>query len=65
MQATGTIRIADMDFDGNRCRRFGSTVLSNDAKPTQNVTYQITMYNLLSNGNNTSFYMDRRARSAA
>jgi len=58
MQATGDGRVADLDFEsvgsGN------SAVLSNNNYDY--VTYQLTMYNLLSNGNNTSYYIAQCAQ---
>jgi hypothetical protein len=58
MQATGDGRIADLDFEsvgsGN------SAVLSNNNYDY--VTYQLTMYNLRSNGNNTSYYIAQCAQ---
>jgi predicted nucleic-acid-binding Zn-ribbon protein len=58
MQATGDGRVADLDFE--------SVGSSNSAVQSSNnydyVTYQITMYNLLSNGNNKSFYMAQCAQ---
>jgi hypothetical protein len=57
MQATGDGRVADLDFE---------SVGSNAAVYSDNnydyVTYQITLDNLLSNGNNESFYMAQCAQ---
>jgi hypothetical protein len=58
MQATGDGRVADLDFEGTGAG--GPAVVSDNNYDY--VTYQITMYNLLSNGNNTSFYMAQCAQ---
>ena len=56
MQSTGDGRIADLDFESTG----GSAVLSNSNYDY--IPYQITLYNLLSNGNNTSFYTAQGAQ---
>jgi hypothetical protein len=57
MQATGDGRVADLDFE---------SVGSNAAVYSDNnydfVTYQITLYNLLSHGNDESYYMAQCAQ---
>jgi hypothetical protein len=58
MQATGDGRVADLDFEGTGAG--GPAVLSENNYDY--VTYQITMYNLLSHGNNKSFYMAQCAQ---
>jgi len=58
MQATGDGRVADLDFEGTGAG--GPAVLSDNNYDY--VTYQITMYNLLSNGNNKSFYIAQCAQ---
>jgi hypothetical protein len=58
MQATGDGRIADLDFESVGSGK--SAVLSNNNYDY--VTYQLTMYNLLSNGNNTSYYIAQCAQ---
>ena len=56
MQSTGDGRIADLDFESTG----GAAVLSNSNYDY--IPYQITLYNLLSNGNNTSFYTAQGAQ---
>jgi len=56
MQSTGDGRIADLNFESTG----GSAVLSNSNYDY--IPYQITLYNLLSNGNNTSFYTAQGAQ---
>ncbi|MGH9560582.1 MAG: hypothetical protein ACRD3S_03925, partial [Terracidiphilus sp.] len=58
MQATGDGRIADLDFESVGSGH--SAVLSNNNYDY--VTYQLTMYNLRSNGNNTSYYIAQCAQ---
>ncbi len=58
MQATGDGRVADLDFEGTGAG--GPAVLSSNNYDY--VTYQLTMYNLLSNGNNKSFYIAQCAQ---
>ena len=56
MQSTGDGRIADLDFESTG----SAAVLSNSNYDY--IPYQITLYNLLSNGNNTSFYTAQGAQ---
>ena len=56
MQSTGDGRIADLDFESTG----GAAVLSNSNYDY--IPYQITLYNLLSNGNNTSYYTAQGAQ---
>jgi hypothetical protein len=56
MQSTGDGRIADLDFESTG----GAAVLSNSNYDY--IPYQVTLYNLLSNGNNTSFYTAQGAQ---
>jgi hypothetical protein len=58
MQATGDGRVADLDFESIGT---GNTAVLSDSNYDY-VTYQITMYNLLSNGNNKSYYMAQCAQ---
>ena len=57
MQATGDGRLADLDFES-----VGSQAAVYSNSNYDYVTYQITMYNLLSNGNNESYYMAQCAQ---
>jgi hypothetical protein len=57
MQATGDGRVADLDFESVGSQ---AAVFSNSNYDF--VTYQITLYNLLSNGNNESYYMAQCAQ---
>jgi hypothetical protein len=57
MQATGDGRVADLDFES-----VGSQAAVYSNSNYDYVTYQITMYNLLSNGNNESYYMAQCAQ---
>ncbi len=58
MQATGDGRVADLDFEG---AGYGNSAVQSNNN-FDYVTYQLTMYNLLSNGNNTSFYIAQCAQ---
>jgi hypothetical protein len=57
MQATGDGRVADLDFES-----VGSSAAVYSDNNYNYVTYQITLDNLLSNGNNESFYMAQCAQ---
>jgi hypothetical protein len=57
MQATGDGRVADLDFES-----VGSPAAVYSDNNYNYVTYQITLDNLLSNGNNESFYMAQCAQ---
>ena len=56
MQSTGDGRIADLDFESTG----GAAVLSSNNYDY--IPYQITLYNLLSHGNNLSFYTAQGAQ---
>jgi hypothetical protein len=58
MQATGDGRVADLDFESVGSGH--AAVLSNNNFDF--VTYQLTMYNLLSHGNNESYYIAQCAQ---
>jgi Calx-beta domain len=57
MQATGDGRVADLDFES-----VGSSAAVYSDNNYDYVTYQITMYNLLSHGNDESYYMAQCAQ---
>jgi hypothetical protein len=57
MQSTGDGRVADLDFES-----VGSLPAVNSDSNYNYVTYQLTMYNLLSNGNNKSYYIAQCAQ---
>ena len=57
MQSTGDGRVADLDFES-----VGSLPAVISDSSYNYVTYQLTMYNLLSNGNNKSYYIAQCAQ---
>jgi hypothetical protein len=57
MQSTGDGRVADLDFES-----VGSFPAVISDSNYDYVTYQLTMYNLLSNGNNKSYYIAQCAQ---